>query len=497
MFFISKRKLKLLLLIAFLFIAISFAVDEIIKFQLNKEIQFYKKIFKDSNEHGFYDPINIKQIPSKTIQEIYDQKLSLSLSKENEGNDNKKVHTAINWDKYAYASYVADATYLCNTLIQFKSLLDKGTKAKLVLLISKDILDEESARNNLEKLRNFNSDQIILKEIESVVKTLEKNVWDKSLTKLLIFNETDYNRIVYFDNNAMIRDKMDELFFIPEYIDFAAPLNYWDLNEGDIEEAYNDVRIREKWPIKLSTYTQKLRKKVTKNLEIYNDLPNLPPSLFLSTDNVAKEIIKASSRGSPLSRLWGSDVDNDKLKFSTNLMVIKPNSEYYYDIVNTVIPKYLNEDEKNDVDIINEELYNLKKIIYFQFRFFKKLRSRFMPKVLILPFREYGLLSSSIRDLAHYDMIYNDVLGYYNGEIDPSGSSVMGLIEHSSKYIHFSDPQIEKPWVYSSMDEIKCQVGLFPTGPIAPESFEQDVQACSVWNELYGNFLDARDEVCY
>ncbi|KAK2470588.1 hypothetical protein H9L39_17776 [Fusarium oxysporum f. sp. albedinis] len=50
--------------------------------------------------------------------------------------------------------------------------------------------------------------------------------WADSLTKLLLFNQTQYSRILYIDSDSVLLESMDELFFMPS-IPVAMPRAYW------------------------------------------------------------------------------------------------------------------------------------------------------------------------------------------------------------------------------------------------------------------------------
>ena len=50
--------------------------------------------------------------------------------------------------------------------------------------------------------------------------------WAESYTKLLAFNQTDYERILHLDSDSTVLQNMDELFFIePAFV--AMPRAYW------------------------------------------------------------------------------------------------------------------------------------------------------------------------------------------------------------------------------------------------------------------------------
>ncbi|CAB4252653.1 similar to Saccharomyces cerevisiae YOR320C GNT1 N-acetylglucosaminyltransferase capable of modification of N-linked glycans in the Golgi apparatus [Maudiozyma barnettii] len=486
---LSKRRLRFLLTVIFAVSAVVIFVRCVVQFQLNKEIKYYKKYFKDRKDklEGMYNPLEIKQIPSETIDRLYTDQLSRL---EEQG----KV---VNWSKYAYINYVTDSAYLCNTLIIFDDLKNKfKTEAKLVLLISRDLLDPETSgdiehiKYQLHKIQSLDENQVVIKYIENIVKPDDYTPWNESLTKLLVFNETDYDRIIYLDNDALLRNNLDELFFLPHYIRFAAPLTYWFLSEKDMKEAYKEVQHDDKNSINLKTYTKKLDLRIKNNKMIYNHLPSLPNYLFMNSKNVAQEIIHSTSSASPLFN-FHINKKASKTKFASNLMVIRPSAELFNSIITEALPKVLSKKTKYDMDLINEEIYNFKKIIYYQFDLFRRMKSRFQPEVLVLPFARYGLLTGSIKNRQHHDLITNDILGYKR--LDESGQQLETDVHTSiddSKYIHFSDYPIGKPWNYASISEFECKVDEKHS-----KNIEQDTEACDLWNSVYTTYLDNR-KIC-
>lgn len=487
MVLISKRRLKPILLVIVLLLTVSLVVNGVVQFQLNKEIKYYKNFFQKKKDglSDIYDPLNIKEIPYETINQLYDQRKVRE----------EKNEEPIRWDKFAYVNYVTENGYLCNTVLQFKKLKQAGTKAKLLLLISSDLLDSDAlnadeTRHLLDTLKGIAPDQVIVKPVESIVKLRDYTPWNKSLTKLLVFNQTEFDRIVYLDNDATVNDQMDELFFLPSYIKFAAPLAYWFLTDNDLVDAYREVKEEEKWQINLNTYIKKLGIRIGKGMQIYNHLPNLPPSLFLNSKNVAQEIIQSTSSASPLFNFRNGG--KNKIKLASNLMVIIPSQETFQSILNVALPKAILKKEYYDMDLINEQLYDLKKIIYYQFKLFRKLKEHFVPEVLVLPFAKYGLLTGSIKKREHYKLLKNDVLGYKR--LDENGEDIkqdLQTVLGSCKYIHYSDYPLGKPWYYGSVKEFECTVDLKKS-----ENIEDDERACKTWNFIYEDYFEER-KACF
>ncbi|CCF56658.1 hypothetical protein KAFR_0B03610 [Kazachstania africana CBS 2517] len=481
---ISRRRLRFFLYVLIGFIMVTIITRGIVQFQLNKEIKYYKRFFKENKDslEQMFNPLEIKQIPEEVIDSLYSETLSRA-SKTNKG---------INWDKFAYVNYVTDASYLCNTLIMFNKLKTEfQTKAKLVLLVTKDLIEDNATNKEknilmLASIKNVDSEQVRIKYVDNIVKPKDYTPWNESLTKLRVFNETDFDRIIYMDNDAALTANLDELFFLPQYIKFAAPMTYWFISQNDLKEAYHELQHDDRITLNLNNYNKQTISRIKKGKMIYNHLPSLPSSLYLNSKNVAQEIISSTSSASPLFDFHTSKKAS-KIKFASNIMVIKPSKETFDKILYELLPRALTKKEMYDMDLINEELYNLKKIVYYQFSLFRKLKSEFIPEVMVLPFGRYGLLTGSLRNKNHYSMISNDILGYKR--MDNDGNELLGLDKSvaDAKYIHFSDYPIGKPWHYVSIKEFEC----VPDAETA-EDLDQETKACNIWNSFYDTFIQAR-----
>ena len=190
-----KRRTRLLILLLLAVVAAIITVDGVMKFQLNQKVAYYLKFFEKNKDKidDMYDPLNIKQIPYSTIEKLYEK--SLDSDKE------------IDWSSYAYVNYVTDFDYLCNTVIQFKKLHEAGSKADLVAIIGRNLLskadEHHDTKSLLTKLREI-SNKVVIKPVDDIIKPSDHTPWNKSLTKLSVFNLTEYERVIYFDNDAVI-----------------------------------------------------------------------------------------------------------------------------------------------------------------------------------------------------------------------------------------------------------------------------------------------------
>lgn len=479
---IWKRKFRFVLFIALGVAIVSCVVRAVVQSQLNKEIKYFKKYFEQKKDglEALYNPLAIKQIPEETIDLLYNLRLA-----------GKKE--PIEWSNYAYVNYATDANYLCNTLIMFDALRKFGTRAKLLLLISRDLVESEGSpdyqqvNKMLDQLKREGGEQVVVKYVDNIVKPSDTSQWSQSMTKLLVFNQTEYERVIFLDNDATLNDKLDELFFIPDYIQFAAPVSYWFLSEGDLEEAYREVKQYEKLPVNLARYTDKLHERIKRGKMIYNHLPSLPPNLYLNTENVAQDLIRSKFSLASLFDHHISD-KSTKVQFASNVMVIKPSAEAFSSIMKSSVPSFLKKEGKYDGDVINDDLFNLRKVLHTQFKRFRRLRSHFVPSVLVLPYARYGLLTGSIKDESQHVLLRNDILGCKR--LDTSGKEIekdISAITRNAKYIHFSDWPLGKPWQYQSVDEIKCKAD-----ETHAKNIDSGKKICHLWNDLYSSYLNSR-----
>lgn len=480
--FLSRRKLKPIFGGICLFLAVYFLTRSVVRFQLNQQVDYYRNYFNKNRDNlkREFNPLEIKQIPGPVIDELY---------KKRQEDEIKHKKNFIDWSKFAYVNYVAQEDYLCNTLIMFKALKDEyKTKAKLVLLLAEGMVNESHGNENLlEKIKNLDKDQVIVKMVEPIYKADDYTAWKASLTKLDVFGLTEFDRIVYMDNDANLQDNLDELFFLPDYVKFAAPLNYWDLKEKDLKKAYKEVK-HMKNPINANKYIEKSVNRIQNGKMIYNHLPNLPHTLYLNAENIGDDILRSRTVFS-ISKLF-HNVKPSKVKFTSDFMVIKPDNATYQNIRDVLIPYALKTKTMYDMDVINEYMYNLKEIIYDHFSVVKSLKHNFVPEVLVLPYGRYGILTGSIKDHKQHKMLQHDILGYqYLNSKGEDASDDLETVVKNCKYVHYSDYPIGKPWHYNKKETIECKIDK------NSKDMKSEQKICNIWNSVVLPYYD-RNDIC-
>lgn len=428
------------------------------------------------NAGNMYYPLDIKQIPSETINDLYGRKIELEATGQH----------SIDWTKYAYVNYVTNIDYLCNGLLSFKQLKEKyHTKAKLVMLIGENVFHNEDLESQkhvqqlINKIKTIDPEQVIVKNVSNVVKTDDTSSWQESLTKLYAFSLVEYERIIYFDNDAILQDNMDELFFLPPYVKFAAPLAYWLLSKNDFEESKKELDMDMNSP-NLEEHISILKERVKKGEEVYNYLPRLPHNLYIKDEEI-RDLFDSTQQNSPVPER----TQKTKAIWSSQIMVIKPSVETY-NLIKHLLPSAVGQSGVYDMDLLNTDLYNMQKLIAKQFSNFRQSSLEFTPDVLVLPYSKYGLLTGSIRNPDAHKQLENDIIGFESiHEVDNQiGEKFLNTIG-SSKYVHFSDYPLFKPWKYRSMYEVHCNVKNRN-----PDSYESYNDLCSIWSGFFQEYLN-------
>lgn len=187
----------------------------------------------------------------------------------------------VDWSRFAYTQYVTDTNYLCNSLMLFEALQRLGSKADRLLMYPDDFsvaADDSSREAKLlriardkygAKLRpiqvqsrnggdgksclpvvGYNVMAILAVHFVSLRLIAIVVTWAESYTKLLAFNQTDYDRVLSLDSDSNVLQvgveslnnidstyadpslqAMDELFLLPA-CPVAMPRAYW-LNPND------------------------------------------------------------------------------------------------------------------------------------------------------------------------------------------------------------------------------------------------------------------------
>ena len=112
---------------------------------------------------------------------------------------------SVDWSRFAYVQYVTNSAYLCNSLMIFESLHRLGSRAEKVMMYPKDwSADDSSTSSDSYLLRKARDEyKVHLQPIEVQQKSSDPT-WGASFTKLLAFNQTQYDRVLSLDSDATV-----------------------------------------------------------------------------------------------------------------------------------------------------------------------------------------------------------------------------------------------------------------------------------------------------
>ncbi|KAK9251623.1 nucleotide-diphospho-sugar transferase [Lipomyces tetrasporus] len=142
----------------------------------------------------------------------------------------------IDWSRFAYVQYVTDTAYLCNSVMLFEILHRLGSKAhRLMMYPSSFTVDGASTEESrlLRQARDKYGVKLMPIEIQRRETSDDDGsaTWAEGFTKLLAFNQTQYDRVLSLDSDSTVLQTMDELFLAPS-APVAMPRAYW-LNFDD------------------------------------------------------------------------------------------------------------------------------------------------------------------------------------------------------------------------------------------------------------------------
>jgi len=113
--------------------------------------------------------------------------------------------------KYSYISLISSNTYIEGVLVLYHSLIRTNPRYPFLLLITPNISQEV-----IKTISGFGIDYSILEQnIRNPINNDEDDRRSLNYTKLHIFNQTQFDKIVYLDADMLVVDNIDELFDKP------------------------------------------------------------------------------------------------------------------------------------------------------------------------------------------------------------------------------------------------------------------------------------------
>ncbi|ETS86875.1 hypothetical protein PFICI_00703 [Pestalotiopsis fici W106-1] len=158
----------------------------------------------------------------------------------------------VDWSKFAYTQYVTNLSYLCNSVMIFETLFRLGSQADRVMMYPADMMHPQATASEA----TTEEARLLIKARDSYMVKLQPveiqrrdgmdckspgkqahfhymTTWAESFTKLLAFNQTQYERVLNVDSDSTILQTMDELFLLPP-CPVAMPKAYWLLPDSNI-----------------------------------------------------------------------------------------------------------------------------------------------------------------------------------------------------------------------------------------------------------------------
>ncbi|KAA8644890.1 N-acetylglucosaminyltransferase [Aspergillus tanneri] len=176
-----------------------------------------------------------KQAGDKTVEGEKITQLLEASNKASLQTSNKSCNLGSGREQPGYITqYATSSAYLCNALMVFEALQRLGSRAQRVLFYPEDWdVHIESDRDRDSQLLSLAREKYNVQLVPIDVKMIKAGAgpdesWDKSISKLLVFGETEYDRIIHIDSDVNVLQNMDELFFLPS-AKVAMPRAYWRL----------------------------------------------------------------------------------------------------------------------------------------------------------------------------------------------------------------------------------------------------------------------------
>lgn len=390
-----------------------------------------------------------------------------------------------NVDKYAYMQYATNYDYLNLAIINFIHLRKANTKIPNLVIIYDEVLHYYASDKWSELYQVANQYKITLKAAPLIKASYQDDSnWAASFTKFHIFNQVEYDRIVFFDSDSMLVDipneidfdnmesrfnHIDELFKIPQELSFALPQAYWLNNvvEGKSPRPRKNVEIPNK-----KRYSLRM-KKLVNDLSIYQDF-NLLPLLIYENHYF----------------------DNANHFFANHIMVITPSKNTFQELMRYIHNPWwwsitnrgsLRKPNDYDMEILNKYLNN------------ELQRKRI--NVGILPHRVYGVLTGEFGEEWHERFVVEPQYLPFINKKSNKGWLPLEFFK-KIKVVHFSDSPIPKPWEEENNEEhynikkIYCAKGdmekFHKDYPVYKPRLTDDCDSVLIWNWFREQFYKER-----
>ena len=119
----------------------------------------------------------------------------------------------VDWTRFAYAQYVTKPTYLCNSIMIFESLHRLKVRANKIVMYPKEWKVHPDVDTNESRLLMKAKEEygVELVPIEVLWSDEPESFWRESYTKLLVFNQTQYGRLISLDSDSTVQQVGSDL----------------------------------------------------------------------------------------------------------------------------------------------------------------------------------------------------------------------------------------------------------------------------------------------
>ncbi|KAF4970157.1 hypothetical protein FSARC_2754 [Fusarium sarcochroum] len=168
-------------------------------------------------------------LEEELLDEEYEEGDGIEEHHEDHSNESNAADD-VDWSRFAYIQYVTNEDYLCNSVMIFEALHRLGSKADRLMMYPREMLSPDAERSSSHGgqllIRARDEYNVTLQPIEIQHRDGQDDTWADSFTKLLAFNQTQYDRVLSLDSDSMVLQPMDELFQLPPS-PVAMPRAYW------------------------------------------------------------------------------------------------------------------------------------------------------------------------------------------------------------------------------------------------------------------------------
>lgn len=128
----------------------------------------------------------------------------------------------IDTKKFAYVTYATNDEYACSSLIAAESITNTSIRGDIDIVI---LTTRNVSRTYIDRMNKLGYVTLNVYAQKSSAPGTDRT-WAYSLTKLMSFGLTMYNRVVFLDSDSIVLKNMDHLFDLPPHFLYA-PRAYW------------------------------------------------------------------------------------------------------------------------------------------------------------------------------------------------------------------------------------------------------------------------------